>query len=180
MEREHGLVLTPVNHPDPRVRRVGFDLSDPYVEQCWSAVVGPSATLLLRRMPELWQAQVPAVVRADELSRSLGLGAGAGPNSRLASTLDRLVRFGLARSDQAGGFDVYLEVAPLQARQLERVPEWTRAAHERLFSAHIERFEGVVEPTLEVAPASDLEQYRQRAAQPSVASNGHQHEALGL
>lgn len=180
MEREPALVLTPVNHPDPRVRRIGFELSDPYVEQCWSAVVGPSATLLLRRLPELWQHQVPAEVRAEELSRSLGLGAGTGPNSRLASTLDRLVRFGLARPDQAGGFDVYLEVAPLQARQLERAPEWTRAAHERLFSEHIVRFEGVAEQSSNVAPASDLEQYRQRSAQPAVASNGHQHEALGL
>lgn len=180
MEREHALVLTPVNHPDPRVRRIGFELSDPYVEQCWSAVVGPSATLLLRRLPELWQYQVPAEVRAEELSRSLGLGAGTGPNSRLASTLDRLVRFGLARPDQAGGFDVYLEVAPLQARQLDRAPEWTRAAHERLFSEHIERFDGVADQTSKVAPTSDLEQYRQRSAQPAVASNGHQHEALGL
>ncbi|MGB3409935.1 MAG: hypothetical protein WBA45_01955 [Microthrixaceae bacterium] len=172
MELEHDLVISPVNHPGPQVRRIGLDLSDPYVEQCWSAVVGPSATLLLRRLPKLWQHQVPAELPAEELSRSLGLGTGTGPNSRLASTLDRLVRFGLARPGQAGGFDVYLEVAPLQDRQLDRVPEWTRTTHERLFSAHVERFDGVAEQSPKVAATSDLGQYRQRVSQAAVASNG--------
>ena len=73
MEPDRDLVFTPVNHPDPRVRQVGFDLNDTYVEQCWSAVVGPSATLLLRRLPQLWQHQVPAEVPAGEFSQSLGL-----------------------------------------------------------------------------------------------------------
>ena len=49
------ITFTPVNHPNRQVRQVGFDLSDTYVEQCWSAVVGPSAVVLLRRMPELWR-----------------------------------------------------------------------------------------------------------------------------
>lgn len=179
MERDRDLVFTPVNHPDPRVRQVGFDLTDTYVEQCWSAVVGPSATLLLRRLPELWRHQAPAEIPAGELSQSLGLGAGTGPNSRLASTMDRLVRFGLARPDRAGGLDVFLEVAPLQPRQLERVPGWTRSAHERLFSAHLEGFEGVAEHRSKVKAATvDLERFRQRATQPEVTPHGHQ-QALG-
>lgn len=60
MERDRILRFTPVDHPDDRVQRVGFDLTDPYVEQCWSAVVGPSSTLLLRRMPDLWAVNSPA------------------------------------------------------------------------------------------------------------------------
>jgi len=55
MEHYRVLTFTPVNHPNRQVRRVGFDLSDTYVEQCWSAVIGPSAVVLLRRMPELWR-----------------------------------------------------------------------------------------------------------------------------
>jgi hypothetical protein len=35
MENHDVLTLTPVPHPDGRVQRVGFDLTDPYVEQCW-------------------------------------------------------------------------------------------------------------------------------------------------
>ena len=154
---------------------MGFDIGNPYVEQCWSAVVGPSATLLMRRLPHLWQAQVPAQIEAGELSRSLGLGAGAGQNSRLVATMGRLARFGLARPSgpDLDSLDVYLEVSPLQPRQLERLPEWTRAAHERLFGAHIEGFAGVAEHRTAVAEAVDrLDMLRRSAAHsaaPSVA-----------
>lgn len=152
MERDRILTFSPVDHPDPRVQRVGFDILDPYVEQCWSAVVGPSTTLLLRRLPVLWVEQVPAHIEHGELARSLGLGAGTGPNSRLAATLDRLVRFGMARRDEGdGGLDVHLQVAPLQPRQLERLPEWTRATHDRLFSAHIEGFDSLAQHQAKVA-----------------------------
>ncbi len=138
MEHDRTLQFTPVDHPDARVRRIGFDLTDPYVEQCWSAIIGPSATLLLRRLPTLWDTGVPAKIAAGELSRSLGLGAGVGERSRLASTLERIVTFGLARpgSDDAG-LDVYRQLPPLAQRQLARLPEWTRAAEERLLGAHL-------------------------------------------
>jgi hypothetical protein len=142
MERDRTLSFTPIDHPDRRVQRVGFDLTDPYVEQCWSAVVGPSSTLLLRRLPTLWIAQVPAEMGASDLSRSLGLGVGVGERSRLANTLDRLVHFGLARPSRDGtGFDVHRQVAPLSPRQLARVPGWTHDAHERLFDSHLARID---------------------------------------
>ena len=48
MEEHNALTFTPVEHPNPQVRQVGFDLEHPYVERCWSAVVGPSSMLLLR------------------------------------------------------------------------------------------------------------------------------------
>lgn len=138
MEPDQTLSFTPVDHPDPRVRRVGFDLTDPYVERCWSAVVGPSSTLLLRRLPTLWVTCVPAEMGASELSQSLGLGAGVGKRGRLSSVLSRVARFGLARpATEGAGLDVYRQVAPLSPRQLERLPEWTRNTHERLFDAHL-------------------------------------------
>ena len=169
MERDRILTLAPINHPDRQVRRIGFDLSDTYVEQCWSAVVGPSAVVLLRRMPELWNHEVPARISASDLSRSIGLGAGTGANSRLVATMDRLTKFGLARQGtNPDHLDVFLEVAPLQAHQLHRVPKWTRDAHERLFSAHLECFDGVAEHRSEVTNAAvDLEQFRERATKPS-------------
>ncbi len=174
MERDRVLTLAPINHPDRQVRRVGFDLSDTYVEQCWSAVVGPSAVVLLRRMPELWSHEVPARIRADELSRSIGLGAGTGANSRLVATMDRLSKFGLARRGPGPDqLDVFLEVAPLRDNQLERVPKWTRDAHERLFSAHLEGFDGVAEHRAKVTSAAvDLEQFRERATKPSPTPAG--------
>lgn len=136
MEHDRTPQFTPVDHPDTRVRRIGFALSDPYVEHCWSAVIGPSSTLLLRRLPTLWIARVPAETDAGELSRSLGLGAG--DRSRLASTLERLVNLGLARPAADGaGLEVYRQVPPLTQRGLARLPEWTRDAEDRLLGAHL-------------------------------------------
>lgn len=40
-----------VPHPEPRIRQVGFSLDHPYVEQCWTPVLGPTSVLLLRRYP---------------------------------------------------------------------------------------------------------------------------------
>lgn len=175
MERDRPLVLNPANHPDPRVRRVGFDLSDPYVEQCWSAVVGPSAVLLLRRAPALWTVEVPAEVEPSAFSRSLGLGSGVGANSRLASTMERLTRFGLARHTD-DGLDVFLEVPPLSPHQLDRLPAWTQATHERLFAAHLASLEGADQRSTPIPGAAiDLVQFRT-----GTTRNPPNHQAMGL
>ena len=140
MERDQVITLNPVSHPDRRVRQVGFGLTDPYVEQCWSAVVGPSTTLLLRRLPELWREHQPAQIEASELGRSLGLSPSMAKHSPLAYTLGRLVRFRFARpvGQQRDNLDVFVEVAPLMAHQLAKVPQWTRNAHDRLLDAHLD------------------------------------------
>ena len=89
MERDQVITLNPVSHPDRRVRQVGFGLTDPYVEQCWSAVVGPSTTLLLRRLPELWREHQPAQIEASELGRSLGLSASMAKHSHQCNLRDQ-------------------------------------------------------------------------------------------
>jgi hypothetical protein len=153
MDKDRLLRFTPVNHPNPKVRRVGFELTDPYVEQCWSAVVGPSGTLLLRRMPVLWAERVPAEITADELSRSIGLGRSGGTGGRFAATLKRLDQFRLVgRTSPAGdSFDVFVEVPPLTRAQLARMPEWTRTTHERLFGAHLDGLTGRSERQAKIA-----------------------------
>ena len=60
--------------PQPQGAAVGFALDDPYVEQVWVGVIGPSALLVLRRLPVLWHEREPAVVDLSELGQSLGLG----------------------------------------------------------------------------------------------------------
>lgn len=155
MERDQVITLSPVSHPDRRVRQVGFGLTDPYVEQCWLALVGPSSTLLLRRLPELWQEQRPARIEASELSRSIGLGAGVGKTSPLLRTLDRLVHFKFAQPGASEHeLDVYTEVPPLMAHQLGKVPQWTRDAHSRLLDAHLEQFDGLSEHQAKIAAAT--------------------------
>src|SRR5918996_4609006 len=66
------LRIHPVPHPNAQVGQVGFPLDDPYVEQVWAGVIGPSALLMLRRMPVLWHEQgQPATVALDELGGAL-------------------------------------------------------------------------------------------------------------
>ena len=143
MHDDQILTFTPVDHPDPRVQQVGFDLTDPYLEQCWSAVVGPSSVLLLRRVATLWIDRVPAEIAAGELAQSLGLGNGAGSSSRFAATLDRVVRFGLARTGpDSASIDVHRQVAPLSPRQLDRLAPWTRQTHDRLFGERLDLLAG--------------------------------------
>ena len=141
MEPDRTLSFTPVDHPDERVQRIGFDLTDPYVEHCWSSVLGPTSILLLRRMPALWDTGTPAEIGASELSRSLGLRGGTGDNGLLMRSVDRLVHYRLARPATTGvGLEVFHRVAPLTARQLDRSSAWTRDTHQRLFSEHLEQF----------------------------------------
>jgi len=134
------MTFTPVNHPDSRVRQAGFDLADPYLEQCWGPVIGPSATVLLRRLPTLWRERSPATITHSELALSLGLGGSAGSSSRLARTTSRIVRFGLAEwSEPDRSLDVFLQAPALDPHQLDRLPHWTQRAHERLLDQHLSR-----------------------------------------
>lgn len=149
---ETNLELHARPHPDAQVRRLGFDLTHPYVEQCWGAVVGPSAVAILRRTALLWSQAEPAVLPADEFSRSLGLGTTAGSNGRFNRTLDRLAQFRLAEWVEPGStIAVYTEVAPLSDSRLARVPEWTRDAHERLLDTHLCRIAAVKDLAPQVA-----------------------------
>lgn len=134
------LTIHAVPHPEPHVGRVGFPLDHPYVEQCWSAVVGPSCTLLLRRLPILWREAEPAIVEAAEVSRSLGLGANTGyRNSRFWRTIERFTQYRLATLSQPDVLEVYVTVRPLAPHQVERIPEWSQRAHHRLLGEHLDQ-----------------------------------------
>jgi hypothetical protein len=128
------LRIHPVPHPNAQVRQVGFPLDAAYLEQVWASVIGPSATLMLRRITVLWDQQGhPATVDAIEFGRSLGLGPPA-----TERTIARLLQFGMARAT-SDGLGVHTRVAPLSARQLHGITPLTRQAHERLLAAHLDR-----------------------------------------
>jgi hypothetical protein len=139
MDPPEVLAIHAVPHPDPRVRRVGFTVDDPYVEQVWAGVIGPSALLVLRRLPVLWREREPAVVDLRELGQSLGLGPSLARSGRTWKTIERLLGFGMADWLPGDELGVRTEVAPLSARQLSRLPEWTRQVHDRLLGAHLDR-----------------------------------------
>lgn len=139
MEPLPSLRLHAVPHPSAPVRRAGFALDHPYLEQCWAPIVGPTSVLLLRRMPMLWREGLSVEVDPAELAASLGLGTGTGRNSPLVRTLDRLERFGFAQQRILGDLEVFTEVAPVADRQLDRLPAWSRQRHQVLLGAHLDR-----------------------------------------
>ncbi|MGI8756907.1 MAG: hypothetical protein ACR2MB_13830 [Acidimicrobiales bacterium] len=152
MENHDVLTFTPVDHPDERVRRLGFDLSGSYFEQCWGPMLGPTATLLLRRMPTLWEEQTPAVISRGEFGRSLGVGPGKGTRSVLSHTLDRVVRFGFARwHGFEPSLDVAVHVPVLKAHHVERLPQVTQQAHERLLGVAVQQLADTHETAPKVA-----------------------------
>lgn len=134
------LEFSAAGHPDPRVHHAGFNLDHPYLEQCWAPILGPSGVAVLRRLPMLWAEGEPARIGAADLARSLGLGRGTGANSRLQHTLERTTRFGLSTWIEPGRtLRVYTEVPPLEPHRLARLPEWSRRAHDRLLTNHIDQ-----------------------------------------
>lgn len=112
--------------------RLGYPPESAYVETFWLPLIGPSATLLLRRLsawlePDPNGFSVPIAV----LGRYLGLGTGTGRHSPTVRTLARLTNFALAAIED----DVYRvrgEVPMLDGRQLARLPSGLVTAHERL------------------------------------------------
>ena len=139
MERHQTLTITRAEHPDPEVARRGFELDKPYVEMCWGPVLGPTATLLLRRLPVLWDVQCPATITHVELAGSLGLGLGTGSRPKLVRAIDRCVRFGIASWTTEGtDLAVYRRLPALSPYQLARLPDWTRRVHQQIFDAHLE------------------------------------------
>lgn len=138
MSNEPVLTIHAVPHRNPQVRQVGVGLDDPYVEQCWTPILGPSSVLLLRRMPLLWQHADPTEIPMTELSRSIGLGTGISANSPMQHTLDRLERYGFCRQSPGGHVAVPTTAGPLSLRQLERVPAWCQQQHEDLWGRHLD------------------------------------------
>ena len=134
---DYRLIVHARPNPDLVVQRAGFPLDHRYVEQCWAPVVGPSSILLLRRLPWLWRAGTTLELDVADLSRSLGLGAGGSRHSTINRTIERVVAFRFARWSDARELEVFTETSPLSARQLERVPTWTRVLHHQLLDAHL-------------------------------------------
>ena len=108
---------------------LSFDVRSESVELLWLAVLGPSATWLVRR---LWTLAVAfpqgTWIDTAELSISIGLGAGRGLVTR---SLRRLVMFGAAGSEPGDVLRARTRLGPVSDRTLERLPAVLVAEHHR-------------------------------------------------
>ncbi len=115
---------------DPVLASLGHDPRSDYVETFWLPILGPSATLLVRRIA-LGLERCPDGFDIDthHWAEELGLGSRGGKHSPLWRSIDRLCRFGLARRN-GPRLVVHRQVPPLTLRQVERLPAHLRRRHD--------------------------------------------------
>jgi hypothetical protein len=129
-------VLAPLDQPfvvlpwhDPAVDRIGFDPRSRYLELYWLSILGPTTTLLMRRIADGFDT-FPDGFELDVEGTAVSLGLQmAGPRRHaFPKALERCVLFGLARG-HAHGLVVRRRVPPISQRHLARLPESLRDAH---------------------------------------------------
>jgi len=109
-----------------------YDVLGPYLDVAWLPILGPTSTLLLRRLATDVRSGVEAF-DLDDLAAGLGVGRGPGrhhggsQNAPVQSSLRRLDQFGLVR----------LEIDALAVR--DRLPKLSRGQLDRLPPAVVRR-----------------------------------------
>jgi hypothetical protein len=127
--------LTVVLWLDPKVDTSGFDALGEYTEMFWLPIIGPTATLALRRLCR-WTDESPNGFRVtrENLAVTLGLGKATSRNSSLIRTLVRLVDFGFARRE--GDHLAVRRVVPVVPPRLtERFPVGLANRHDQVLDA---------------------------------------------
>ncbi len=114
------------------VESSGFDVLDPYVELFWLPVLGPSATLLLRRLASGLRTNPGGYdLELDLAARALGLGAAGGRRSPFRRAILRCTRYGAARHLGDDRLAVRRRLSALPSRHLRRLPAPLQAQHRR-------------------------------------------------
>jgi hypothetical protein len=114
---------------DPVIDPIGHDPRSRYVELFWLGVLGPTATLLLRRLadglesyPDGFELDVPS------LARGLGIKLQGQRRAAFLNALERTVLFGMAQH-HTHGLLVRRRIPPLSHRQVMQLPSDLQRAH---------------------------------------------------
>lgn len=114
---------------DPSVDPHGFDPRSPYVETFWLPLLGPSTTLLLRRLADAFD-DAPDGFELDcvDVSREIGLGNRLTKRAPFVRTLDRSIKFGMA---QLSGDVLHVRrtIPRLNPRQIAKLSARLRDLH---------------------------------------------------
>jgi hypothetical protein len=106
---------------DADTDRDGFDPRSRYVETFWLPILGPSTTLLFRRLSQRLEEEPAGFeLDADATARALGLGGVGGRHSPFRRAIERGVRYGFARRE-GRILSVRRRVAPLGRAQVARL-----------------------------------------------------------
>jgi hypothetical protein len=128
--------LTVIAYPDATVEAHGYGPDHPYIEGAIVSVVGPSATLLWKRLAchVVDAAGVPVTFDTIDLLACVGLGPGLAKNSIGARTVARMAAFDMARRAGRDGdlLAVRTALAPLNAARAGRLPTSARRYHDHI------------------------------------------------
>jgi hypothetical protein len=121
--------------PDPLLEESGYQFDSLFIELFWLPVLGPSATVLFRRLGLLLAGSPGGMtVEMNELGRELGLGSSESRHAPLPRAISRLVRFGLAKRSGSGQLAVRRTVGPLSQHHLSVLPAAIRESYQRVIS----------------------------------------------
>ncbi len=116
--------------PEPPGGPTGHDPRSAYVERFWLGVLGPSATWIIRRLADEFDANPEGFdVDRSTFARSIGLSDAKGTESPFGRSLQRCIMFGLVR-ESPHGFETRRRVPDVPPRQLARMNVEMRTAHE--------------------------------------------------
>lgn len=108
---------------DPVVDLVGHELRSPYVERFWLPILGPTTTLLIRRLAVSFEEHPDGFdLPLLDTAASLGLGAKGGRNAPFLRAIERAGTFKISRAVGPGVIEVRRKLAPLTRLQLNRLP----------------------------------------------------------
>jgi hypothetical protein len=117
--------------PDPLLDKFGYEPRSPYVERFWLPIIGPSGTMLLRRLAGGFDT-CPHGYELDltHAAHALGMGRPDGPGAAWRRTVDRVASFGFIRFADAATLAVRPRLPGLTERQLKRLTPALQADHD--------------------------------------------------
>ncbi len=107
----------------------GHDPRSAYVEHFWLSVIGPTATWIMRRFAERFDAEPTGFsLDLNHTAMSMGLSFDKGSHSPFGKALHRCAMFGLCYPTP-DGLAVRRKVPTVPQRHLKRLPADLQAAH---------------------------------------------------
>ena len=115
---------------DPVVDPIGHDPRSRYVELFWLGILGPTATLLLRRLADGLESYPDGFeLEVADLARGLGIKLQGQRRAAFVNALQRTVLFGMAQH-HSHGLLVRRRLPPLSHRQVLQLPGDLQRAHQ--------------------------------------------------
>ncbi|HEY5664850.1 MAG TPA: hypothetical protein VIS05_12540 [Ilumatobacter sp.] len=115
---------------DPVVDARGHDPRSAYVERYWLGVIGPTATWIMRRFADAFDAEPSGfTIDLEHAAACMGVSFANGRSSPFGKALHRCVMFGLAQP-LSDGLAVRRRMPSVARRHLERLPADLRDSHD--------------------------------------------------